>query len=110
MRSASALLSHNEVKRVALVVEDGCAACNESVAKYVAAAQGAKNATFAVDVFVRKTGNNDAVLRQWVSANKVPIALIQNKRITINHGDKYAQGAVPQVWQLRGDSQWTRER
>ena len=99
------LLLASQVQRYALVVEDDCSNCDAKVSEYVSMMQKDSSSRM-LDVFVRKTGSDDERLRNWVADSGIPIKLIQDGRITINHGDQYEQGTVPAVWVLRGDGQW----
>lgn len=106
MQPTTGFLLSTQAIRYALVVEGGCRLCATKLNEYIALMEQ-ENGKRVLDVFVRKTQGDDAKLRDWVSASGIPIKLIQDRRITVNHGEKYALGSVPAVWVLRGDGQWT---
>ncbi len=101
-----ALAEYANIQRYALVLEADCEPCEAVIAKYIAQARSNQSKEFAVDIYVRKTGKSDAALRAWVTNNEVPVDLIRQSKLTVNHGDKYAQGLVPQVWARLGNGEW----
>lgn len=102
----SQLAQYANIQRYALVLESDCAGCLAVVDQYVSLAKSSQLNDFAVDIYIRKTNQDDNRLRRWVAANQIPVELIRDSKLTVNHGDKYAQGAVPQVWARLGNGEW----
>jgi integrating conjugative element protein (TIGR03759 family) len=102
--AASKILGSGAPARFAVVVEPNCDDCTATVERYVKRLNRLRTVG-GLDLYVRGLRDDDAELRAWVAQTQIPIDLIRNERITINHGDQYL-GSVPQVWMLRGDGDW----
>ena len=98
-------LASLRVQRYALVVEKSCSGCDAKLREYLQLMAKEKGRQV-LDIYVRKTGSDDDALRKWVATSNVPINLIKGGRVTVNHGDQYKAGGVPQIWALKGDGQW----
>ena len=93
----------DKVDRFSLVVTADCpAACNSELERLFKRLE--KNPSLqAIDIYVRDSNLNDRALRRFVQRAAIPIEFIQNKIVTINHGNIFEETlTLPAVFARRG--------
>ena len=74
------------------------------------ARQASQDTSEPLDVHVVGTHGDDAVLRAWVAANSWLAPALKARRVTVNHGDDFADlSQFPVVYTKQEGGQWERE-
>lgn len=60
-----------------------------------------------LDLYVRGLAGDDSQLRTWAQSAGLPEALVEQARITLNHGDQY-EGSAPLVFWQSTSGRWQR--
>ena len=96
-------------QRYAVVVSPDCVTCKQVVMdrlKFLATS----NSDEPVDVHVVGTQGDDGKLHAWVKRNPWLEDALRSRRVTLNHGDQFAElSQFPVVYAKKEDGQWARE-
>lgn len=94
--------------RYALIVKPDCIECEGVLAQRLPGMIG--EAEEGVDIHVVGTGEDDGLLKSWISNQPELLAALKEGRATVNHGGQFQDlQSFPAIYSKTGNGQWTRE-
>jgi integrating conjugative element protein (TIGR03759 family) len=92
--------------RMAVIVQKACERCTQAIQQYTQLASQ-RSALEAVDFYVSDSQGKDRVLQDWVDDNAIPLTLLKQGKITVNHASAHsAITRFPTVFERRSDGKW----